>query len=164
LFKRRHQSFKTLEIKEKKIMQQLICQQELELLYLQGKGAWTFFLQIPGTREQKLTGTIDGHSIGVMNLAPLKGKDKILSVNAATRKAIQKTAGERVMVELYLIDYVENVQEQHILGSFRDADVLSKFEALSREQQQEIIREVMEAPSEERQIQLIVKHINLLDR
>jgi len=68
------------------------------------------------------------------------------------------------MVELYLIDYIENVQEQHILGSFRDADVLSKFEALSREQQQEIIREVLEATSEERQIQLIVKHINLLDR
>lgn len=152
-------------------MQQLICQQELELQNLPGKGAWTFFVQIPHTRDLKgkwgdlkVTGTIDGYAIGVMNLAPLKGKDKILSVNAATRRAIQKTAGERVMVELYLIDYVENVQEQHILGSFRDADVLSKFEALSSEKQKEIIREVMEAPSEERQIQLIVKHINLLDR
>jgi hypothetical protein len=90
-------------------MQQLICQQELEVLYLQGKGAWTFFLQIPDTRDLKgkwgdlkVTGTIDGHPIGVMNLAPIKGKDKILSVNVATRKAIQKTAGDRVMIELYL--------------------------------------------------------------
>lgn len=73
-------------------MQQLICQQELELLYHQGKGVWTFYVQIPDTRDLKgkwgdlkVTGTIDGYSIGVMNLAPLKGKDKILSVNAATR-------------------------------------------------------------------------------
>ena len=65
---------------------------------------------------------------------------------------------------LHLIDYVENIQEQHIPDSFRDAEVLSNFEALSRVQQQEIIREVLEATSEERQIQLIVKHINLLDR
>jgi len=152
-------------------MQQLICKQELELLHQQGKNAWPVFVQIPDTRDLKgkwgdlkVTGTIDGHPIGVMNLAPIKGKDKILLVNAATRKVIQKNSGERVMVELYLIDYVENIQEQHILDSFRDADVLSRYEALSRVQQQEIIREVLEATSEERQIQLIVKHINLLDR
>ena len=152
-------------------MQQLICQQELEIHCLPGKVARTFFLIIPETRdlkgkwgELKVTGSIDGYPIGVMNLAPIKGQDKVLSVNVAIRKAIQKTAGDRVMVILHMIDYVDTIQKQHILDSFHDSAVLTKFEALSTEKQQEIIREVLDASSEERQIQLIVKYINWLDR
>lgn len=122
-------------------MQQLICQQELELQFLPGKSSWSYFLQLPHTKdikgkwgEIKVTGTIDSYNIELMNLAPLKGQDKILSVNAAMRKALGKTAGDRVMVTLYLVDYEERVQEQHILDSFRDADVYTQFQLLGAAQ------------------------------
>lgn len=74
-------------------------------------GAWTYHLRIPGTKNLdnrwgflKVSGTIDGHPIKKINLAPRKGEDKLISINKSIRDAIGKSGGDRVTVTLYLHD------------------------------------------------------------
>ena len=89
----------------------LITNQLLTLNYLPGFGAWTYHLRIPGTRDLdgrwgylKVSGTMDGHEIKGINLAPRKGEDKLISINKSIRDAIGKTGGDTVKVTLYLHD------------------------------------------------------------
>ena len=49
-----------------------------------------------------MSGTIDGHPIGLVNLAPRSGEDKIISINKQIREAIGKEGGEPVTVTLFL--------------------------------------------------------------
>lgn len=81
------------------------------LQYVPDFGAWTFHLRVPGTRELqgrwgdlKVSGTIDGHDIKNINLAPRKGEDKLISINKSIRDAIGKSGGDDVIVTLYLHD------------------------------------------------------------
>lgn len=89
----------------------LLENRELTLEYRPGFGAWTYHLRIPGTADLdgrwgslKVSGTIDGHSFGLINLAPRKGEDKIISINKTIRGAIGKSGGDIVTVTLYLHD------------------------------------------------------------
>lgn len=91
------------------IKETLIKDQELVLQYKHGFGAWTYHLVIPGTAhiagkwgDLKVSGTIDGHAFGPMNLAPRKRDDKIISINKEIRDAIGKGGGDTVRVSLYL--------------------------------------------------------------
>lgn len=52
---------------------------ELELKYVSGKGAWTYHIEVPDTKQIsgpwgsiKVRGTVDGYDFGVMNLMPLR--------------------------------------------------------------------------------------------
>ena len=90
-------------------VEELIVNEELVLQHQPGFGAWTYHLRIPHTRELrgswgtlKVSGTIDGHPIGPVNLAPRRGEDKIISVNKQIREAIGKGGGETVTVTLLL--------------------------------------------------------------
>lgn len=87
----------------------LIENETLILQHVPNFGAWTYHLRIPGTVELdsrwgflKVSGTIDGHKITAINLAPRKGEDKLISVNKSIRDAIGKTGGDEVIVTLYL--------------------------------------------------------------
>ncbi len=89
----------------------LIENKVLILQHVPGFGAWTYHLRIPGTAELnntwgflKVSGTIDGHQISAINLAPRKGEDKLISINKSIRDAIGKTGGDKVNVTLYLHD------------------------------------------------------------
>lgn len=87
----------------------LLKNKVLSLQYVPGFGAWTYHLRIPGTADLsnkwgllKVSGTIDGHKIENINLAPRKGEDKLISINKSIRDAIGKTGGDKVKVTLYL--------------------------------------------------------------
>lgn len=93
------------------IVMKLIENQVLTLQHVPGLGAWTYHLRIPGTMDLdsrwgflKVSGTIDGHEIRNINLAPRKGEDKLISINKAIRDAIGKSGGDQVLVTLYLHD------------------------------------------------------------
>ena len=82
---------------------------KLRLEYLNGFGAWTYHIRIPGTANiegrwgyMKVSGTIDGYEIKNLNLAPRKNEDKIISINKNIRDTIGKTGGDMVTVTLYL--------------------------------------------------------------
>ena len=94
---------------ETKKMEYLVKNEELELKYEQGKGAWTYHIQIPNTKHivakwgwLKVSGTIDNHEIRNINLFTISGQDKLISINAKIRQAINKSGGDTVTVTLYL--------------------------------------------------------------
>ena len=77
--------------------------------YEHGKGAWTYYIQIPNTRNivgkwgpLKVSGTIDEYKIDSINLFTITEQDKLISVNEKIRKAINKTGGDTVIVTFYL--------------------------------------------------------------
>src|SRR4051812_33281475 len=97
-------------------MEYIIKDEKLELRYQPGKGAWTYHLRIPNSKEIKgkwgdikVSGFIDNFKIEARNLAPIKDEDKILSVNGAIRKAINKKGGDFVTVTLYLLSNKERL-------------------------------------------------------
>jgi len=92
-------------------MIKIIDNQELELQYKKGFGAWTYHLRIPGTANikgkwgfLKVSGTIDNSEIKNINLAPRKNEDYIISINKKIRDSIGKSGGDMVTVTLYLHD------------------------------------------------------------
>ncbi|MBK8953725.1 MAG: DUF1905 domain-containing protein [Chitinophagaceae bacterium] len=150
-------------------MQYLVKNKRLELKYVPGKGAWTYHLEIPGTKEIKgkwgeikVSGSVDGHTIEKRNLAPIKGADKIISINDSIRKAINKKGGDFVSVTLYLDDPKECIDKNKIIEVFKDADVFNKFKRLPKGEQTEVMDQILSAESEKKQIQLIVKYIDSL--
>jgi Domain of unknown function (DUF1905) len=150
-------------------MRYLIKDKQLELKYVPGKGAWTYHLEIPGTKdirgkwgEIKVSGSIDGFKVENRNLAPIKGGDKIISINDVIRKAIGKTGGDLVKVTLYLLEKQEQIDEEKILAAFQDADVLNNFKRLPKENQKLIIQDVLSKKNESKQIKLIVGYIEFL--
>lgn len=102
-------------------MQQiLVDREELTLQYKEGFGAWTYYLRIPGTRDlpgkwgqMKVWGYIDDYKLSHHNLAPRTGEDKIISINQEIRDFINKSAGDTVLVTLYLSsEYLYDEQGQ----------------------------------------------------
>ncbi|WP_217633894.1 DUF1905 domain-containing protein [Hymenobacter psychrophilus] len=74
-------------------MSYIVRDQELVLQHWPGKGAWTYHLIIPNSRDIpgtwghiKVSGTIDDYTVESRNLASRKNQDKMLSVNAAIRQ------------------------------------------------------------------------------
>ena len=87
----------------------LIDHTELTLIYKFGFGAWTYHLRIPYSRQEKIrwglhkvSGFIDDVEIKNINLAPRSDGDPIISINQSIRKALNKTANDKVVVTLYL--------------------------------------------------------------
>jgi hypothetical protein len=67
-------------------------------------------LRIPNSKhingkwgDIKVSGLIDNYKIEARNLAPIKGEDKMLSINSEIRKAINKKGGDIVTESLYLL-------------------------------------------------------------
>ena len=92
-------------------MKYLVKDEELELKYEAGKGAWTYHIQVPNTKHivgkwgsLKVSGTIDDFEVKNIYLAPRKDEDKIISINKEIRDAIGKSGGDIVTVTLYLHD------------------------------------------------------------
>jgi len=90
-------------------MKEIISNQQLELKYKFGFGAWTYHIVIPGTSQLegkwgllKVSGTIDGYEVRNINLAPRKNEDRMISINKKIRDSIGKTGGDLVTVTLFL--------------------------------------------------------------
>ena len=152
-------------------MEYLVKDEQLELKYEHGKGAWTYHIQIPNTKHivgkwgsLKVSGTIDNYKIDSINLFTITGQDKLISINDKIRKAINKSGGDKVTVTLYLLTSKEQVTEKEILETFKDAGVLKTFKKLTNEEQMEIIGKIASTKSEEKQIKVILKFIDQLSK
>lgn len=152
-------------------MEYLIKDEKLELKYQSGKGAWTYHLRIPNSKniegkwgDIKVSGFIDNFKIEARNLAPIKGEDKMLSINGEIRKAINKSGGDIVNVTLYLLSNKEKITKSQILKTFKESNVLKIFKKLNEEQKTEIIDSIIFQKNEEKQIKLIINHIDKLSK
>lgn len=152
-------------------MEYIIKNEKLELKYQSGKGAWTYHLRIPNSKniegkwgDIKVSGFIDNFEITARNLAPIKGEDKMLSINGEIRKAINKKAGDIVTVTLYLLSKKERITENRILETFKEAKVLKAFKKLMEVERSEIFKSIISQTSEEKQIKQIIKQIDKLSK
>lgn len=150
-------------------MEYIVKNEKLELKYQPGKGAWTYHLCIPNSKniegkwgDIKVSGFIDNFKIESRNLAPITGGDKILSINAEIRNAIHKTGGDLVTVTLYLLSNKEKITESQILQTFKESNVLNAFKKLNQEEKKEILESIISQKNEEKQIKILIKHIDNL--
>ena len=151
-------------------MNYLVKDEQLELKYEPGKGAWTYHVQIPNTKHivgkwgsLKASGTIDNYPLEKINLFTISGQDKLISINEKIRKAINKTGGDKVKITLYLLTSIEQITEDEILDTFSQSGVLEVFESLTEDEKKRIIEEIKSKNSDEKQIKYILKFINELD-
>lgn len=150
-------------------MNYIIENEKLTLQYISGNGAWTYQLIIPNTKdikgkwgELKVSGTIDGYEIKNKNLGPVKNSDKKMSVNSKIRNAINKEGGDTVIVTLYLENQTDENSNTEILECFRDAQVLSIFENLSKKQREDIFNEINTVATDNQKAEKIVSIIDKL--
>lgn len=138
-------------------MDYIIKDEKLELIYQHGKGAWTYHLRIPNSKNIEgkwgdivVSGFIDNFEISSRQLAPIKGEDKMLSINAEIRKAINKKGGDIVTITLYLLSDKQKITKQQILDTFKDSEVLKAFEKLNEMEQNEIFDSIISQTNEEK--------------
>jgi hypothetical protein len=152
-------------------MNYLVKDQKLELKYEPNKGAWTYHIQIPNTKQiigkwgsLKVSGFIDDYKIESINLFTISGQDKLISVNHKIRKEIKKSGGDTVNVTLYLLTTKEQIAEKEIIETFNDAEVLKAFENLSEDEKNNIIEQIISIKSEENQVKIILKFVDQLSK
>ena len=145
----------------------IVKEEQLVIQYNPGKGAWTYHLQIPNTKDIKgkwgdikVSGLIDNYQVERKNLAPTKGSDKILSINNTIRQAIYKSAGDTVTVTLYLDPNHQSVDQASILECFQEAAVLERFQLLPAEEKESIINSILALPNEDKQVEKILYYIS----
>jgi len=147
----------------------LLKNEKLILRHEPGKGAWTYHLVIPGTKNirgswgtMKVSGTIDGYEFRDLNLAPVTNDDKRISVNSTIRKAINKGGGDEVVVTLYKNTDNKLTSKDQLLDCFEDAGLLKKFKSLLDTEQEELIDSILSQPDESGQERKIVAYIKKL--
>ncbi|WP_069658646.1 DUF1905 domain-containing protein [Arcticibacter eurypsychrophilus] len=150
-------------------MKQLLKNKKLTLNYIPDHGAWTYNIVIPYSKDIrgkwgsiKVSGTIDDYEFKNMNLAPRKGLDMYMSVNADIRKAINKKGGDTVLVTMQKDSDNKLTDEEDIIECFKDAEVLTKFRALDEEERTMIIKEILSQADENGQEKKIVLQIKRL--
>lgn len=150
-------------------MKELLKNKKLTIQHEPGKGAWTYHLVIPGTKDirgrwgfMKVSGTIDGYEFKDLNLAPLKNQDKRISINGTIRKAINKGGGDEVTVSMIKTSDDRLTGEEEIKDCFKDADVYQKFKGLADDEQAAIIEDIVAQKTEEAQEKKIIAHIKKL--
>ena len=150
-------------------MKTILKNEKLILRHEPGKGAWTYHLVIPGTKdirgswgEMKVSGTIDGYEFKDLNLAPVTDADKMISVNGTIRKAINKGGGDEVVVTMYKNSDNKVSSKDQLLDCFDDAGLLKEFKALPNDEQEEIIDMILSQPNESRQEQKIMDVVKRL--
>lgn len=150
-------------------MKEILKNKKLILQYVPGKGAWTYHLVIPDTKGirgkwgfMKVSGTIDGYKFNDLNLAPVTGEDKRISVNGEIRKAIGKEGGDEVTVNMYMTTDNRLTHENEVKDCFKDADVYKTFTALPEDEQEFILKDILSQHDESSQEKKIVVQIKKL--
>lgn len=154
-------------------MKLILENEQLEIKYIPGNGAWKYHLIIPNTKdikgkwgELKVSGKIDDYLFKNKNLAPVKDSDKKISLNSEIRSFIGKGGGDIVKVTLYLINEKKEYEneDEMILECFKDADVLNTYNSFRIEEQNEIIQNINSAATENKKIERILKAIAKLEQ
>ena len=135
-----------------------------------GKGGWTYAL-IPDIPKEKrfpfgwmqVYGQIDGYILENFKLMPFGKGQLFLPVKAEIRKIIQKEAGDWVKVILFDNEKPLGIPED-IFNCLKDAPrALKRFNQLQEKEKNELIHNIMEAKSQEIQVERIVRMIEKLD-
>ena len=151
----------------------IVENEKLEIQYIPGNGAWTYQLIIPNTKnikgkwgDLKVSGKIDNFEIKNKNLGPMKNSDKKMALNSEIRNSIGKGAGDFVNVTLFLENQNEEKTNENemIFECFKDAEILSKFEKLKIEEQNEIIKNINSSATENQKVEKIVKFIAKIEQ
>lgn len=149
----------------------IVKDEELEIQYIPGNGAWTYQLIIPNTKEikgrwgdLKVSGTIDNYKIENKNLGPLKNSDKKMALNSEIRNSIKKGAGDTVRVTLSLQNKTTKKDNQIIFDCFTDAGVLSIFQKVNLTMQNELLDGINEAATEDLKVEKILKAVEKLEK
>ena len=151
----------------------IVENEKLEIQYIPGNGAWTYQLIIPNTKnikgkwgDLKVSGKIDNFEIKNKNLGPMKNSDKKMALNSEIRNSIGKGAGDFVNVTLYLENQnkEKNKENEMIFECFKDAEVLSIFNKLKIDEQNEIIQSINSTATENQKVEKIVKFIAKLEQ
>lgn len=150
-------------------MKELLKNKKLTLNYIPNHGAWTYNIVIPNSKDIrgkwgsiKVSGSIDGYEFKNMNLAPRKGLDMYMSVNADIRKAIDKKGGDSVIVTMQKDSDHKLTDEDDIIECFRDAEILTKFRTLGEDERTMIIKDILSQAdeySQEKKILLAIKKL-----
>ena len=151
----------------------IVENEQLEIKYTPGNGAWTYQLIIPNTKnikgkwgDLKVSGKIDNFEIKNKNLGPMKNSDKKMALNSEIRNSIGKGAGDFVNVTLFLENQNEEKvnENEMIFECFKDAEVLNIFNKLKTEEQNEIIQNINSSATENQKVEKIVKFIAKLEQ
>ena len=151
----------------------IVENEKLEIQYIPGNGAWTYQLIIPNTKnikgkwgDLKVSGKIDNFEIKNKNLGPMKNSDKKMALNSEIRNSIGKGAGDFVNVTLFLENQNEEKTNENemIFECFKDAEVLSIFNKLKIDEQNEIILSINSTATENQKVGKIVKFIAKLEQ
>jgi hypothetical protein len=135
------------------------------------KGGWTYVLfpEIKKTNAyfgmMKVNVHIDGHELGQMTLMPFGNGKLFLPVNAKIRKLIKKENGQEVKVKLCTQEAEEeSFGEQVILDCLKEEPhAWENFKALSPEERQTMINDIIAIASEEKRVKKIVRLIERLN-
>jgi hypothetical protein len=152
-------------------MNYIVKDKELRIQYIPGNGAWTYQLIIPNTKnikgkwgDLKVSGKIDDYIIKNKNLGPVKNSDKKMSLNSEIRSSINKGAGEIVLVTLFLENQNDVKDLSMIMECFKDAEVLTVFKKLEIKEQNELLKSIINAATEEQEVEKILKAIERLEK
>ena len=85
-----------------------------------------------------------------------------MSVNSEIRNAINKKGGDTVNVTLYLENQTDDNDNAEILECFKDAQVLTIFENLSKNQRENIFNEINDVATDNQKAEKIVTIIENL--
>ena len=150
-------------------MNYLVKDQDLTLEYHPGQGAWTYRVVIPNSRDipgtwkhLKVSGTLDDYVLTARNLAPRRGLDKMLSINADIRRHTGKQTGDTLRATLYLEPNGLLRDPAELLACLEDAGVLPQFEALGAEAQKALLHSILVLADETRQEQKLLVALEAL--
>lgn len=135
-----------------------------------GKGGWTYALihDIPKEKRfpfgwMKVYGCIDDYSLENYKLMPFGKGLVFLPVKAEIRKIIKKEAGDWVKITLFDDEMPLGIPDD-IYRCLKDAPrAFYRFNQLSNEEKQGLINNIMEAKTQDMQVERIVRMIEKLN-
>lgn len=133
-----------------------------------GKGGWTYTIIpeiLPDKKSPfgwvKVKGSIDGFKIRNYHLMPtVTGTGKLfLSVKAEIRKKIKKEAGDYVHIILYSDNDPLEIPEELLLCLQDDTEALDFFNLLNESEQQNYVKWIYSAKTDQTKVDRIAKTI-----
>jgi len=129
-----------------------------------GKGGWTY-TEIPEIMPDKkspfswvkVKGSIDDFEISKYHLMPSGKGTLMLSVKSEIRKKIKKQAGDYVHVILYPDNEPLEVPEELLLCLQYDTEALRFFNSLNENQQQNYVKWIYSAKTDQTKVDRIAK-------
>lgn len=135
------------------------------------KGGWHYVI-IPGIPVKyknqqgliRVRGFVDNYEIRQFNLLPVKTGEMMLVLKAALRKSINKIAGDKVQVKLFIDESKVEIPAEVMDSLLQSEEAYTFFFTLSESNKKYYIDWVAEAKSLDTKVTRIVKMIQQLER